>query len=110
MALNIYYLDDEVDLCEIFSEYFESDDMEITTFIDATEAIEACKKKAPDVFIIDYRLADTTGVEVALAVDKAIPKILVTGELAINDSTMFNDVVLKPHHLEGIENIIDNYK
>ena len=110
MPLKIYYLDDEKDLCEIFSEYFELDGFEISTFIDATEAIKACGLNPPDLFIIDFRLTDTTGVKVAHAVDENIPKILVTGELSLDDSTMFDHVILKPHHIEEIEKVIDNYK
>ena len=109
MSLKVYYLDDEEDLCEIFSEYFELDGITVSTFTDAAEAIQACSVNPPDLFIIDFRLADTNGVKVALAVDKDIPKILVTGELTINDSTMFDHVILKPHHLQGIEEVIGNY-
>lgn len=110
MPLKVYYLDDEIELCEIFSEYFELDGLDITTFIDATEAIQACNLNPPDLFIIDFRLTDTTGAKVALAIEENIPKILVTGELSLDDSSMFTQVILKPNHLLEIEKIINGYQ
>ena len=41
MPLKIYYLDDEPDLLEIFTDTFSSDSIKVTTFSDALPAIDA---------------------------------------------------------------------
>jgi DNA-binding NtrC family response regulator len=110
MAFTVYYLDDEVGLCHVFREFLTSMDIDVKTFIDATEAIEICKHSAPDLFFIDYRLKDTTGDVVAKAVSKDIPKILVTGELIAKEQHLFVDVINKPFRLKNVASVIQKYR
>jgi DNA-binding NtrC family response regulator len=109
MAINVFVLDDEVDLCEIFDEFFSSEDVHIRTFTNPDEAIAACHKTTPDIFFIDYRLPNTTGDKVALAVDKNIPKILLTGDLSVNAEYKFDKIMSKPYQFSDIQLELDKY-
>lgn len=109
MAVDVCYLDDEATLCTIFSEMLGSDEITITTFINADEAIEHCKTNPPDIFFIDYRLPETTGDQVASKVDDKIPKVLVTGDLSLNANYAFKHIIAKPYNFDEIKNIIGEY-
>jgi DNA-binding NtrC family response regulator len=109
MTINIFYLDDEEGLCEIFAEILGTEQINITTFSDEDEAITACKKTPPDLFFIDYRLNKMTGSDVAFAVDPAIQKILVTGDLSVNCDYNFNRIISKPYQFDFISKLIDEH-
>lgn len=109
MKISVYYLDDEEKICEIFAEFFNSERVQVSTFIDANEAIEASNKNAPDLFFIDYQLSGMTGDEVAFAVEPSIPKMLVTGDLTSQCKYNFEKVIAKPYKFSEIQKIIDSY-
>lgn len=104
--IRVYYLDDEENLCRIINDYFQSDETLVSTFIEADEAITACKENPPDIIFIDYRLPDTTGDEVATLIDQNIPKILVTGDLTYSPKYDFYRVVTKPYTLAALAALI----
>lgn len=110
MAFTVYYLDDEEDLCEIFSAFLTSLDIEVKTFTDASEAISYISHSPPDLFFIDYRLKDTTGFEVADAINQDVVKILVTGDLVAPEKVGFVDVLNKPFRLKAVASMIQKYK
>lgn len=107
MRKKVYYLDDEIDLCNLFREFIESEKIEVATFVDATKAIEMCAKMPPDLIFIDYRLSDTTGDVVAATIDSKIEKILVTGELKKPEYDVFSQVISKPFKLIELQQVID---
>jgi DNA-binding NtrC family response regulator len=107
MPFRIYYLDDEEDLLNLFKVFIVSDKVEVTTFNSATEAIACCQHTPPDLFFIDYRLADTTGDKVAEALDANIKKILLTGELDMDKAPLFEQVIKKPFKLSHIKNVVE---
>jgi len=107
MSYNIYYLDDEETLCELFEDFLASDNIKITTFVDAEEAIKVTNEFPPDIIFIDYRLIGITGDEVAGRIPESIPKILVTGELAVKTKNKFYNIVNKPFSFNEIETLID---
>lgn len=109
MPINVYYLDDEKSLCNIFSEIFSSDQIKITTFSESGEAIESCKTNPPDLMFIDYRLPGATGDMVADNIDKSIPKILVTGELAFKSDYKFQHVITKPWNIPEVRELLNSY-
>ena len=110
MPVSVYYLDDEELLCEIFSEHISSDQVDVTTFSDSNDAIEACRKKPPDILFIDYRLPGTTGDVVASGIDDRIPKVLVTGDITYASGYQFKKVISKPCNYQEVLNIIDMYR
>lgn len=109
MPFNIYYLDDEEDLCQIFIDYFASKDVVVTTFIDPKIAIDAINKNPPHLFFIDYRMPGTTGDEVAKVLDPNIPKFLITGDISINTQYKFEKVFTKPYEESAISELISSY-
>ena len=109
MPVNVYYLDDEEALCDLFSELVGSEQIAIKTFTDPGEAISACNSNPPDIFFIDYRLPGTTGDLVALDIEESIPKVLVTGDLSCKSSYQFNKVISKPCDYEEVSNIISEF-
>ena len=109
MQLKVYYLDDEAELCEIFSEYFSSPEIKIITFIDPVRAIEAAKENPPDVVFVDFRLPKTTGDQVAQSLDPHIPKYLLTGELSPNTKYHFKKIISKPYNIVEIQEILKHH-
>ncbi len=109
MALNVWYLDDEKELCEIFADVFSSVEVVIRTFVDPTEMIEASKSATPDLMFIDFRLPSTNGGEVAKSIDPAIPKVLVTGDIAVQTDYPFLKVFSKPYPYGEIQAVLDAY-
>ncbi len=109
MQLNVYYLDDELDLCEIFTDFFESNEVKVTTFTCPKEAIKAIAANPPDLFFVDYRLPGTTGDLVAQALDPKIPKFLITGEISIVTTYSFVKVFGKPYKHDEVIKIMEPY-
>lgn len=113
MPTHVYYLDDERQLCDVFAEFIADDDIQVTTFTEADLAIDACKTEPPDIMFLDYRLADTTGIEVAETLetlDKDFVKILVTGELESPSTKLFHSIIPKPYRLVEIKSLIQSLK
>ncbi len=103
----VYYLDDEAELCNVFKDFIENDDIEVVTFVDCYDAVQACAENKPDIIFIDYRLKDHTGNMVAKVLDKDIDKILVTGELNLPEYDLFSLVISKPFSLSEVSQIIE---
>ena len=106
MPLNIYYLDDEKDLCENFEDYFASDEIIVKTFTDPKMLIDTFKLTPPDVLFIDYRLPGITGEEVAKLLDPKIQKYLITGEIEIKTTYKFDKVFPKPFAVNDIAKLL----
>lgn len=105
----IYYLDDELALCDIFKAYLSDEQTQVETFSIGSDAIAACKLKKPDLMFIDYRLSETSGDQVARALDPAIPKVLVTGELDLSVDDLFLTVIAKPYKLKSIKVFVESF-
>lgn len=104
----MYYLDDEIELCNVFKEFISTDEIDVTTFTDGQAAIEACLKHKPDIIFIDYRLSNSTGNLIAEQLDRDIEKILVTGELDLPEYTVFSQVIAKPYSLTALSKLIED--
>ncbi len=104
--LRVVYLDDEPDLCTLFSEMFTNENTRVITYSEPGAAIDAINSTAPDLIFLDYRLPGITGDEVASSVKKLIPMVLVTGELNITPQNYFTKIVHKPFRRQEIEAII----
>lgn len=109
MPVEVYYLDDEEALCNIFAEFIGSDQVRVTTFSDAGAMIETCNNRPPDILFIDYRLPGTTGDLVAIEISEDIPKVLVTGDLTFKSRYEFDEVISKPCDYKEVKEIIDRY-
>ena len=109
MAVQVVYLDDDELLCKIFYDSFHRDGVNVRTFLNADEAIEAVSTNPPDIFFIDFRLKGTNGDKVAQSVSKDIPKVLVTGDLSAEPEGEFVAIVSKPYDLDEVQSIINAF-
>lgn len=110
MPFIVYYLDDEKDLLEIFSDTFSSPDIEIVTFHEPRLFLEAVRANRPELVFLDYRLPRCTGDEIAQLLDDEIPKFLLTGEIDVDLKSNIIEIIEKPSELEKIETIIRTYQ
>lgn len=99
---NIVYLDDEIELTNIFDLLFQQTFHNVTVFNNEHEAIAFCKASPPDMFFVDYRLEQMTGDKVAAELDPTIKTILVTGDIKIECEFKFDAVIKKPFKLSEL--------
>jgi DNA-binding NtrC family response regulator len=109
--LCVWYIDDEIDLCEMFTDIFTNNNIHINTYTnydDVKEALaEIDSKNMPHVCFIDYRLKGVTGDQIAAELPQSTPKYLVTGDLQVPPSPLFIAVLPKPYDSETIQYIMD---
>lgn len=106
MKLNIFYVDDEQDLCDIFEELNQSEELNIRTFVDPFVAIADALKEPPDVVFLDYRLPGMTGDKVAVALNLDVPIYLISGDLSVKTDFNFTRIIGKPIDNSKIQKII----
>ena len=109
MPLNVCYVDDEPDLCEAFSDYFASDEVVVSTYTDHEAAILAINQSHPDLVILDFRLRGTTGDEVARQLAADIPKVLITGDLAVASKFPFTKTLFKPYKIQDVFTLLEEF-
>ena len=104
--MRVAYIDDEVDLCEIFKELFTTPEVTIDVFSDYQEAIVEGNKKPYDIVFVDLRLPGITGDEIALRLPKQSKIYLVTGDHSPETHFQFKGVLPKPFDYEAIADIL----
>lgn len=110
MAFKVFYIDDEPDLLELFIDLFSSKNVEVVTFLDPEAAVRAIWAEPPDLLFVDSRLPKTTGAQVARLIDPAIPKVLITGDLATVPDPNFSIVFSKPLNIPEIAGFIESLR
>lgn len=108
MKLKVIYIDDEPDLCDIFTDHFSTEEIEIKTYTDPKAAIERVIVDSPDLVFIDFRLPRTSGDKVAHAMKVNCPVYLISGELNIKTDFKFNGILTKPMSPAEVKAIIDS--
>lgn len=73
----------------MFVDKFASGEIAVETFTDGEKAITAINASIPDLVFLDYRLPETTGEAVALRLNSAILKTLITGDLNVKVSSLY---------------------
>jgi DNA-binding NtrC family response regulator len=109
MGLKVAYVDDEVDLCEIFLDTFQDETISITTYSNPNLALEGIQTNPPDLIFLDYRLPKTTGDQLALKINNSVPKCLISGDLFIKTEYKFLKVFQKPFKYEEIRALLDEF-
>ncbi len=106
MPSKVYYLDDEQDLVDIFSEIFSTVDRIVKPFSDPKLFLSAVQNDPPDLIFLDYRLPGLTGDQVAKEISPAIPKVLITGEMDVQPEVEYIAIIRKPFKIEEIESLM----
>jgi FixJ family two-component response regulator len=110
MSIKVVYIDDEIDLCEIFSETFESPEINVVTFSDPQKALKEVPALKPDVIFVDFRLPNITGDKIAKQLNLSKPVYLITGDLQVAVDFEFKKILQKPVKSLEIQSILDSLK
>lgn len=79
---NLLIIDDEPDILQVYSEFFERRDFEVATAINGTEGLYQLQNNDFDVALVDIRMPDMNGLEVvkqAIAAEVDTSLIILTG-------------------------------
>lgn len=109
MSLDIVYIDDEQDLCEVF-ELLHGCIHNIVTFYNCESAVEYVNMNHVDIVFIDYRMPSMNGFECRKMFNSDIPTYLVTGELGLEIPSTFKGFIEKPIDHELIKSIVESYQ
>ncbi len=107
MALEVIYIDDELELLEMFSELFSNDHIRIKTYSETEPGLNAISQSHPDLVILDYRLKETTGDKLAQRIPSHIPKILLSGDLSFQSDDLFMKIFRKPIEMSEMTQFLD---
>lgn len=82
MPKRILIADDEVDICKLLSGFLQRKGFETETAFSGTRALEILSQSSFDLFICDFRLGDTDGIEMLTKIKQTnpqLPVIIITG-------------------------------
>ena len=96
MQLNLVYIDDEKDICEMFVDNFASAEVNVVCFAEPEIALKAIEIEVPDLIILDFRFPLTTGYEVAERIHPSIPLAVISGDLNLHHHHRFIKFFSKP--------------
>jgi len=100
------FLDDEVDICEIYKDFYTSASVEVYVFSEPKKAIEFAKNNFLDMIFLDYRMPGANGDSVATEIGGEVAKYLITGEINVETEYSFVKVLAKPVDLDEIQAIL----
>jgi DNA-binding NtrC family response regulator len=109
MPLRVYYLDDEPDLLELFVDTFSTPEIEITPFHEAKNVLEAIRISPPDLVVLDYRLPNVNGDQIAAQIDSRIPRALITGDIQVKVESRFDAIFEKPYSTELVKKFLASF-
>ncbi len=105
----ILYIDDEEELLQLVSTFFEFEDLEIDTSSTLEVALDKIKRQSYDLIISDRRLSDGDGKDFCLLIKKEkwfLGKfILLTGEMEVSGEILedaFDLILYKPIQFEQL--------
>jgi two-component system response regulator (stage 0 sporulation protein F) len=114
MSLKILYVDDEVDLLEIFTDMFSSSHLTIATCNKVSDVKEKINTEKPDLLLLDYRMPEMNGDKLALELSQSmsvkIPIVLVTGDIEVKTDYKFERIFKKPYDIQLMQNYFDSFK
>jgi len=108
----ILVVEDDLDVADMLSAYFRVQGYDVLTANDGEEGAEICQKKLPDLAILDIRLPDIDGYEVARRIranrhSREIPIIFLTERRARQDRLQglglgADDYITKPFDIQEL--------
>lgn len=80
MQTHLLIADDDVELCELLKEFFESEDFSVSLAHDGTAALEAARQPGLDLVVLDVMMPEMNGLDVLkeLRKDSRLPVIMLT--------------------------------
>ncbi len=106
MPIKVLYIDDEPELCELFVDFFSSEDINIQAFSDTRLGLESAKATDFDLVFLDFRMPGINGDQVAHSIEKKIPFYIITGESEPVLTYPFTAVLSKPFDDKKIQQIL----
>jgi len=79
--MKILIVDDEIEICNIFDDFFSAKGYEVIKAVSGKEAIEKAKTQKPNLVFLDIRMPKMDGIEVLKEIkkiDKSITVVMVT--------------------------------
>ncbi len=108
----ILIVEDDLDVAEMLDAYFRVQGYDVTTANWGEDAVEACRKKRPDLVIMDIRLPDIDGYEVARRIrgtrrTEDVPIIFLTEKRGRSDRLQglelgADDYITKPFDIQEL--------
>jgi DNA-binding NtrC family response regulator len=109
----VVYLDDEINLLEIFTVFMEDLPVKVETYSDPEECIATLNSSQKNIVcgFFDYRLRGTTGVEVISKIKNRFPSYIISGDFTIGDIQLsdIKGVLSKPIDFEKVRSIAAEY-
>ena len=109
---NILIVEDDVDVAEMLDAYFRVKGYEVSTVNWGEDTFEACRKNRPDLILLDIRLPDIDGYEVARRLrdtrrTKDVPIIFLTEKRSRSDKLQglelgAEDYITKPFDIQEL--------
>ena len=78
-------VDDEMKICNMLSQFFESRGMKTRTACSGTEALDKLSEEPPDFLLLDVRMPDMSGLEVLQRAKQQYPNVNVIMLTALDD-------------------------
>lgn len=114
MKTKILVVDDELDICEVISNYFGRKGYAIITATSAREALSKVSSEKPDLILLDILMPEIDGIECLRMIrelDKDVPVVMVT---VVDDSKTAKraiksgatDYITKPLTFSALETVI----
>ncbi|MFN8846510.1 MAG: response regulator [Bdellovibrionales bacterium] len=102
----VVFIDDEIDLCELYEEYFSNSEVLVKGFTDLDVAEKYILSNKVSIVFIDYRMPKSNGADYRRRLPSDISCYLVTGEFLQETPAGFIDMVEKPLQPEIFEAIL----
>ena len=112
--IKILVVDDEVEVCNILSNFLGLRNYSVATALTMKGAVEAVKKERPALVLLDIRLTDGSGLDALTAIKEIAPATKVIMLTALDDNDTIkqsklkgaDDFISKPFNFEYLENLI----
>lgn len=105
----VVFIDDEIDLCELYEESYGTSSTKVKSFSDLDAAEKFILSNDTSVVFIDYRMPGSNGEEFRKKLPPEIPCYLITGEFLKETPRGFLEVIEKPLQSEIFEAILNKH-
>ena len=108
MKNHILVVDDDIDLCNMISEYLSDEFFNVDIAITAQQALSQIQKSKPDLVLLDIRLPDMDGLNLLSDLKKEnLDVILLSGKTEVADKVSglelgAEDYITKPFHVREL--------